>query len=225
MSQLVRKASAKAASKLKRSMSVDARRSKSMVPRIPRTLKPEPKFVDYAFSGGSIVGGTPGVTLISGVGTGTDYTDRIGRKVQWKSLRIRFSVYQSTTATLATVRVLVVCDRNNQGAVPNASEIVANTASSETATNFANRERFRVLLDEYLPNIGNQNDNVGIIDRFVKIKEELAQFLNTASTIASQGAGAIFLLVMSDQTITSASGTGDSRAGYSIWTRIGFYDV
>lgn len=221
----MRKASYKASSKLKRSNSVDSRRKSSSNVVVPRLLKPEAKFIDYATTGG-ITGGTPGVFYISPIGTGTDYTDRIGRKIQLKNLRVRFSVYQSTTASLATVRLMVVCDRQFSGsAVPNASDIVANVASSETASNFANRDRFQVLIDEYLPNVGNQNDHCGIVDRFVKIRGPPSNFTNTGSTISNAGAGAVFLLLMSDQTISAAAGTGDTRSGYSIWTRIGFYDA
>lgn len=220
----MRKASYKASNKLKRSNSVDSRRKSSSNVVVPRLLKPEAKYFDYATTGG-ITGGTPGVFYISGIQTGTDVTDRIGRKIQWKNLRVRFSVYQSTTASIATVRMLVVCDRNNTGSLPNATDIIANSSSSETASNFANRDRFQVLIDEYLPNVGNQNDHCGIVDRFVKIRGPTTQFVSTGSSVASAGAGAIFLLLMSDQTISAAAGTGDTRSGYSIWTRVGFYDA
>lgn len=225
MSKLVRQASFKAASKLKRSLSLDARRSKSKgSSAIVRALKPEPKYVDYAFSGGSITGGTPGVFLLSPVGAGTDSTDRVGRKLNWKNFRIRFTVYQGSTATLANVRVIVFLDRQSNANLPIASDVVANVATSETATNWSNRERFKILVDEYLPNVGNSNDSVGTIDRFVKLNEP-ATFSSTANTITAYISGAIGMLIMSDQTITSASGTGDARAGYSVWTRCGFYDV
>jgi len=222
MSSSYRRAGFKSVVKKKRNAGFDKKRKSSESSRVVAAMHPEAKFFDYATGAGSITGGTPGIIPISTIALGTDISDRIGRKVRFKSLRVRFSVYQTTVQSLANVRFIAFIDRMGSGAgSPATADVIANVASSETATNFTNRNRFHILIDEYLPGVGNQNDQIGVVDRYVPIKEKDAATFSAGST---NGYGQIYVLLMSDQTITTAAGVGDTRAGFTMWTRVVFYD-
>ena len=71
------------------------------------------------------------VSLLNGVATGTDYTNRIGRKIILKSILLRCSMYNDTTTSDPNgdvVRVLVVSDSQTNGAAPSVGDILQTAA-------------------------------------------------------------------------------------------------
>ena len=86
--------------------------------------------------------------LLNGVATGTDFTDRIGRKIILKSLQVQGWVQPIDDSTgFALCRLLVVYDMQSNGAAPAITDILK-SATSEANINLNNRDRFKILFDK-----------------------------------------------------------------------------
>lgn len=220
-----RRAAFKSAGKKKRSSQVSSKRFKpsNVAQSIVRSLG-EPKVSDFAFAGGSLTAATGSINLLSGIAQGSDVTNRIGRKVSWKSLSIRFTIYQAAAGVLANVRALLVLDKAGAGTAPTWLDIMS-TTQTETARNISNIDRFKILMDEYMPSVGNSNQAVGTFNRYCKIKEAPATFIGTTVAQGSCALGAMYLCIISDATITTATGAGQLRGGWESYARIVFHDV
>lgn len=90
--------------------------------------------------------------LLNGVSQGTDYTNRIGRKILLKSLLFRFTVVPTNTVLHATqgdvVRLLLIYDCQTNAATPAVSDVLASVAYN-APMNLTNRDRFKILADKY----------------------------------------------------------------------------
>ena len=75
------------------------------------------------------------VTLLNGVATGTDYVNRIGRKVIMKSLLMRVNFYPigSTTNGILgeNIRYMILVDSQPNGALPSVTDILNNAGPNE----------------------------------------------------------------------------------------------
>lgn len=104
---------------------------------------------DTVLSNVSLVGA---VQLLNGVAQGTDFTDRIGRKIILKSLFFRVNFFPSATTaapTGTTVRLLIVYDCQTNGAAPLVSDILQ-SGNYDSPINLNNRDRFKVLYDKFI---------------------------------------------------------------------------
>ena len=91
---------------------------------------------------------TGSITLLNGLIRGTDYTNRIGRKVTLRSIEIKGQNYVTPgTGVDQNQRVLIVHDRDPTGVLPAITDIL--TAVTPVALrNLDNRTRFNILLDK-----------------------------------------------------------------------------
>ena len=88
---------------------------------------------------------TGSVTALNLVATGTDYTDRIGRKILMKSVNLIGTIVpQDTTVSANLSRVMLVYDKQPTGALPVITDIL-NTSNSLSQINLNNRDRFVIL--------------------------------------------------------------------------------
>jgi len=153
------------------------------------------------------------VTLLSGVATGTDFTNRIGRKVVFKSFLIQGLVnIQDNTVAANLSRVMIVYDTQPNGALPAVTDVLL--ASDATAPlNLNNRDRFRVLMDKrYVTGVTDNTATQAIADRTVagplvkykKINLETI-FDGTTAAIADIQSGSIFLLTIGTATAGAAT--------------------
>lgn len=172
----------------------------------PRGVGEELKTIDTGIVGVTPITTAGSVALINGVATGTDYTNRIGRKIMIKSIYVRFATLPNTvTAPLGDIqRIMLIYDKQTNGAAPAVTDIL-NTASYLDVNNLNNRDRFVVLKDKTINcwpaayaagavTAGNPNT---MSFKFYK-KCNLEQiFSGTGSTVGSIASGGIFLLFIS----------------------------
>lgn len=165
------------------------------------------------------------IILLNGIGQGTDYTQRIGRKVQLKSILFRFDILQKTQSAPDgdTARVMLIYDCQTNAAAPVVGDILQ-TVNYLSPMNLNNRDRFKVLYDKFIPLNPMQTvtNPYGTPLRknfkvFKKLKEEMI-FGNTSNTVADITTGAIFLLVISQM------GGGSSATNMYYNSRIRFSD-
>lgn len=90
--------------------------------------------------------------LLNGVAQGTDYTDRVGRKIILKSLFFRVNFFPSTTVNApqgTVVRLLIVYDCQTNAAAPTVTDILQ-VGTYDAPMNLNNRDRFKVLFDKFI---------------------------------------------------------------------------
>lgn len=143
---------------------------------------------------------TPSITLLNGVATGSDFTDRVGRKINLHSWSIRgFLSPTDSLVDTANIRMMVVLDLQTNGAAPAITDILKSSSPS-AQLNLNNRDCFRVLMDKMIVSGPLTAAFVGTpittpIKKYRKIRQEMI-FTGTLSTVASISSGAIWLVML-----------------------------
>lgn len=148
------------------------------------------------------------VTLINGVVQGTDFNNRIGRKIVMKSLLSNITLYPSTTAPASTgdfTRLMVIYDtQTNSAATPAVTDILV-SADVNSPMNLNNRDRFHVVMDKkytFYPTaytagaITAGNPVTRWCSKYKKHSKDVI-FSGTAATIGSIQTGSLLFLYLS----------------------------
>lgn len=184
----------------------------------------EKKTVDVAPN--SYVADTTGtVTLLNGIATGTDFTDRIGRKIILKSIFVRGLVGPVDTSTGTNcARILIVYDMQANGSAPAVTDILK-TADSRDQINLNNRDRFKILFDKQWTLGPFDGVTLGYIGAPSVANVKLYRRLNletlfngTTAAIGSIATGSIYMVTIGNQ----AAANGSS---FQVSTRIRFVDA
>lgn len=195
--------------------------------RAPRYAHGELKYKDIANSASYVFDTTGTVTLLNGIATGDDNTDRDGRQVHNKSIQIQGGVRPVDGSTGATFcRLMLVWDSQPNGSIATVTDIL--TASTSCAnTNLNNRERFTILKD-WKYQVGGidttatqtyaMSPTVATINWFIPLNGKKTTYGNTGATIASINTGA--LLMVSIGNVVPNGG-----ALFEGTTRLRFYDA
>lgn len=166
---------------------------------------------------------TGSVTLLNGVATGTDFTDRIGRKITIKSLYLTgFIAPTDDTITHNMARIIVVYDMQTNGAAPVVTDVLKSSTST-SQINLQNRDRFRILIDKRycvakVDNTATQTFSGAPSMHKVQIYKRLnleTLFGGTAATVGSIQTGSIYLITIGSAAANAGSSfTGSSRVRF-----------
>lgn len=209
------------------------------------SMKPELKAVDVTASGTLDQASASGVTLLNGISTGTDFYNRIGRKVRMASILFKGHLTLVSPGTGATassesypVRVALVYDDQPNGGNPVISDIFqavdnsgsATSASPYTPVNLNNRDRFTILKDwtlnlKPISNLGttaSYGDGMHGDQNLIFYKKLNLDtiFSGTSSSIGSMTTGAIFFVAYQLQAIQANGING----AYRFVSRVRFTD-
>lgn len=151
--------------------------------------------------------------LLNGLAQGTAINEHVGRKVAMKTLLLRYMVHPdvATYNTMSTggsatkshlcYRVLIVYDKQANGALASQANVLAPTTNSSNAelvapNNLDNRDRFKVIYDKK----GRLSiaDPCHIREKFIKLKGREVTFQNTAATIADIATGSLLMYLLQD---------------------------
>lgn len=179
------------------------------------------------------------ITLLANPVLGSDFNNRIGRKVVLKSAYIRGQVKLDwagagglpATAGIAAqlARFMLVCDLQPNGAAPAITDILVES-TAESQLNLNNRDRFRILSDKtyvFDPVINVQtatqaqlcyNRTIYPVKKYKKIDQEMIFNATNGGTVADITSGALYMVWIG----TVASGVGDVNAVVS--TRVRYVD-
>ena len=161
--------------------------------------------------------------LINGIVQGAGNNQRIGNKVSLKALRMKGQIINLATAVQTYARLLVVYDKQPNGALPTYATVMqtrdnagaaSNTAFSDP--NFDNKERFTILRDTtfVLPSVtntvgvltnvgfdqGTKNDiNIFNVDMYIKLKGLHTAYTGATAGIADISTGSLFFGVIIHQ--------------------------
>lgn len=165
------------------------------------------------------------VTLLNGVAAGTDFTDRIGRKIVMKSLYVSGILKNvDSISGPALCRLLIVYDNQANGAAPVITDVIK-TINGVAMINLNNRDRFRIVYDKKyalggLDNTATQAYSTGSGQFHIKLFRKLnleTLFSGTTAAIGSFATGSLYMLTCSDQ----AAGAGGI---FKLCTRVRFID-
>jgi len=174
-----------------------------------RRIKPqEINYVDHAAT--TYAMDTTGtVTLIAQIPQGTSVTQRVGKRVYYKSLLIRGNMSNNSAAVFNDTTWMVVYDKRPTGALPIITDIL--TGISTTAfMNDNNTGRFEIIrrCDQVL--IGNTTtpttgQEVKNIDMYIPLKKRALTFENLGTgAINDIDSGALYLITLGNRA-TSAT--------------------
>lgn len=203
-----------------------------MIMRVPRnnlansrsrSRGPELKFVDVAGSVGTTgIGYWSELDFLNPIDTGSSASQRIGRKVQLRSILFRWN--GSSIGANVAYRILIVYDREPNGVLPTLLDVIEGD-NYNSPMNLSNGNRFIVLADEMHGNEGYSSGGGAGSPQYYRTgkiykKINLQAGYNALSnlTISSITQGAVF--VMCSVPLNASTGQG---IGY--WSRIRYTDV
>jgi len=165
----------------------------------------ELKVLDTSVNTNPVSTTTGTITLLNGVATGTDYVNRIGRKIIMKSLLFRLVVNPipsgSVNGTFGDIlRYIIVLDMQPNGVTFSGSDLLLNTGDVTAPLNLNNRDRFKVIADKMfkMPSFVTTTGSLTAgspAPVCYKIYKKMSQeviFNATGSTIGSIQTGALF---------------------------------
>ena len=167
----------------------------------------ELKYVDTGAE--AVLTSTGTLSLLNGLVPGTGATQRIGKKVVFKSILYRAVLAGGAnggTAFCGTCRMIIVVDRQANASAPAVTDILQ-TASGLSPVNMDNRDRFYVLSDKEYPIDqlgGNQSADCKI---YRKISIPTVFNAGTAGTVADISTNSMYLLTIFTQGGTIAAPT------------------
>lgn len=198
----------------------------------PRNGRPEVKMVDN-MNGESIItqalNTTGTLNVVNLIRSGSGFNQRIGRRIEMKSLHLTGLIKPTgvVNPSYDMGRILVVYDRQPNGAVPTIAQILLSydqgSATSTNALSFTNpdqRERFMILMDERiaLPSYATSTGLTGgcdgpnksfLVNRFINLAGLRTQY-GLDSSVAAIGdiaSGALYVLSL-----------GSFASGTAAWT-------
>lgn len=224
------------------------------IPNDGRRMRPEVKILDTLLIASKFAT-TYELNYVNEVREGTGFWNRVGRKICMKSLHLTGYISRTMNNAAAQnedfARIMVVYDRQANGAVFNFADLIQSVAQDGTTLgstavdhiNMNNRERFIVLMDKRImtPPVGiagisasglnvvtdsnnNGNDGGMKVTRFIKLQDLETHFLSNSVpiTIADITTGALAVVTIGE--VAAPGGTGP--AWQFRWScRLKFYDV
>lgn len=189
------------------------------------TGKPEKKFIDTSMTTDATT--TASITLLNGCQLGTSASTRVGRKICIKSIFMRGSLQKENPADGIgqTVRMMIVWDKQPNGAVISSITDLLVSASTDALNNLSNRDRFIVLMDKVRDINPSAGSYTGAAASFATQRVSLKKYLNVkldtiyndgnAGTIADIATGALYLIVIG----SVAAGTSDVDTNFNVRIR------
>ena len=154
---------------------------------------------------GAVTGSTP--LLLNGLTQGTSAVTRIGRRITVKSLLVRWYVQLAATTTGgAPLRLLVVADRQTNGAAPAITDILL-TDEIASPMNLNNSKRFKVVCDEIIPVIGAGGPQSIMIQRYMKLNMNTEFNSGNAGTVADITTGSLYVMAWQGGGLATAAPT------------------
>lgn len=188
--------------------------------KIRKTLdkKSEFKVADTLFNAEMSTTGV--VTLVNGLTKGTDESNRIGRKVQIRSIQVDGNAAIKSAGLTQIDRVMLVKDRQPNGALPTVGDIVTG-GGALSVRNLDNRKRFKILWDHQfeLAKYGTGQGETNRVKKYFKKKFETVFNSGDTGTIGDINTNALYFVVVG----TGAPGTTAASSYYNV--RVRFTDM
>lgn len=153
------------------------------------------------------------IVYLSSVAVGDTDVTRTGNKVLFKDIVFRFNLYGSSGSLNTTTRVILFIDKECDGATPNVTDLLM-SASPLSPININFSKRF-VILKTWLITFSSSGKN-DYSNKCYKVLNFHGNWDGTSNVIADAKENQLFALFISD--------TAVNNPGYSMYSRIKFYD-
>lgn len=186
---------------------------------------PELKFLDLLSNTECSNAGTGNLTgPLNACAQGTDAIQHIGRQITMKSFYWMWQGFLSASTTGAgSTRLVIVYDKEAEGAAPTiaaaAQTDIFNQDNIQAQMNLNNRDRFVVLVDELVENIGTAGPQAFYRKGYRKIALPVVFNATTTATITAINTGSIYAITWTQGTFAVAVPT------QTLQTRIRFEDA
>lgn len=167
---------------------------------------------------------TANLVLLNAIDDGTLATQRIGRRTVMTSIEYRFEAsLAATTAGNSPIRLLIVYDRQPNGALAASTDIVT-VDNIGSMMNLNNSKRFKVLVDEIIEELGTAGPGgfyrKGFRDFTAKGRKTglPCEFKGSAGDITDITTGALIAAIWQNGNLITASPTN------LLWVRTRFTD-
>jgi len=167
---------------------------------------PELKDIEPGTTFPGTVSNSGTLQLLNGVANGTDFTNRIGRKINMVDLEVKMFFFPISGNAYPgdVIRVMLIYDKQTNGALPAVSDILT-SAYPLSFTNLNNRNRFEVLHDEAVAlnpqaTVGTTLGNGAPENKWREFRVKLRHdtiYGSTGANIADIKSGAIYMLTIS----------------------------
>lgn len=201
------------------------RGERSQMPIRSPNRGPELKMRSMTQTAGSVTVGSTAVTmqLVNGIPQGTTAGQRVGDRCFLKAFHTKsiFWVDGTTSGGVSyPVRSILILDKSPNGVQAGFTDIFANVATDQVTTTElleANRYRFNILHDEtFVLSLNYAVGQVYTTKKFFKKLNFQTDYVNTASTIASVGAPALWWINVAPSAIANAvNHTFNARLWYT----------
>ena len=173
-----------------------------------RFINTEVHYTD-AVANGQASTTTPSFTLLNGIQTGDTATTRTGISIKCSNISLRYFVYGNASANWISGRILIVQDKQPNGAI----FVIGDLLNATTATspyNVTNQMRFAVLFDDnYVLSFGG---NSAIINNLTVACSSHTEYnTGNAGTVADINTNSIYLVHFSDQATNNPAVTWYAR--------------
>lgn len=161
---------------------------------------------------------TGGVTLLNGMARGDDINQRQGRQVTLRSIELRLlSRVAPGTGIDQRHRILIVYDRQTNGAAPAITDILS-SANVLYPRNLENRQRFRILFDRlHTLNASGEPGSGRIFKWYRRLNHPVTFNAGAAGTVADIQTGSLYAIVFGTEAPGGTAGivSGIVRVRYS----------
>lgn len=186
---------------------------------------------------------TAAITALCVPTLGTDFTNRVGRKIRISSVQGRALVRTTLGETLAVgnsgaqkVRLMILIDLQPNGALPAITDILTNSHPSANM-NLNNRDRFKILLDKtwnldpYLNDATAGTSRITATNQcrnfkfYKKCDQETIFNATNGGTIADITSGALIRVVLGNQPVPVVGPPAIGAGEMVISSRVRFMDA
>lgn len=184
----------------------------------------ELNFIDTVLSSAVISTTAPYMALLNGCQPGSGNSQRIGRRIDMKSIELRFSVQNLGLAEMTLHRAMIVLDKQANGAAFSYTDLMID-GEPTGLRNISNKARFTVIWDGKLHaligNIAapstttNCTANSGCAyTAYKKINIQTQYNSGTAGTVADIQTNSLYFIIYGDQLAVNAATNGFEVGGY-----------
>ncbi len=144
---------------------------------------------------------TPQIVLLNGTTADDTDTGRGGNKIMMNSFTFKFSLVNADTVQL--YRVIILYDRQTNGALPAANDVLQTAGEPLSQLTWVNRKRFKILFDNvYYTNTQELSQSETSHFKF-KQNAQRVMYSSGVNTIAAIISGSLILVALSDSGATS----------------------
>lgn len=150
-----------------------------------------------AASHSGLVSNSGVVTLISGIAEGTDYDDRVGKKIVIKSVQIKgfMANKDSTLGATTVIRLMIVRDNSFSGTAPAISDLLLNSNAYSLRNPRPDLLRkYTVLYDTFRANDRDNPHNL-----FGKYRRLNQQAIFDGASVSSVSKGSLYVVMLSNR--------------------------